>query len=152
MLSIQRFLNPLFLRISFWCSLFFKDISTSRLEPTNGKPCCLSPLTFKISFKPQLTFTRHLTLMNSNLIKQKNYPFFWIKLKHFHTFSVYLYYMYIFHCNNFEHFVCSYSCKLFVIKFFLFTSSGDAYCIWCFTLCSCYMYRILSVIIYAVTK
>ena len=35
----------------FWCSLFFKNISTARLEPTNGKQCCLRPLSFKISLK-----------------------------------------------------------------------------------------------------
>ena len=35
----------------FWCSLFFKNISTPRLEPTNGKQCCLPPLSFKISLK-----------------------------------------------------------------------------------------------------
>ena len=62
-------------------------------------------------------------------------------------------YMYIFHCNSFEHFCeCSYSCKLFVIIFYLLTSSDDALCIWCFTLRPCYMYRVLSHVIDAVTK
>ena len=60
-----------FQHILFWCSLFFKNISTSRLEPTNGKQCCLPPLTFKISCKVNINI-RHLTLINSNLIKQKN--------------------------------------------------------------------------------
>ena len=38
---------------------------------------------------------------------------------HIASCSVYLHYMCVFHCDNFEHFwVCSYCCKLFVIKFF----------------------------------
>ena len=89
----------------FWRSLFFKNISTSRLEPTNGKQCCLPPLTFKISLKAiKLTFIRHLTLINRNLLKQKiiiiimiiiiiiiikNSLLCWIKFKQFHTFSAY---------------------------------------------------------------
>ena len=50
-----------------------------------------------------LTFIRHLTLINSNLIQQK-------KFKQFYTFSAYsklpcVFTLYvIFHCNNFEHF------------------------------------------------
>ena len=35
----------------FWCFLFFKNISSPRLEATNGKQCCLPPLFFKISLK-----------------------------------------------------------------------------------------------------
>ena len=33
---------------SFWCSLFFKNISTPRLNREIGKQCCLPPLSFKI--------------------------------------------------------------------------------------------------------
>ena len=33
---------------SFWCSLFFKKISTPRLNREIGKQCCLPPLSFKI--------------------------------------------------------------------------------------------------------
>ena len=35
----------------FWCPLFLKNISTPRLEPTNGKQCRLPPLPFNISLK-----------------------------------------------------------------------------------------------------
>ena len=91
--SIQRCLNPLFQPILFWCSLFFKNISTPRLEPTNGvKQCCLPSLSFKISLNiyQTLTFIRHLTLINSNLMKQKKISLlFWIKFKQFNIFSAY---------------------------------------------------------------
>ena len=91
--SIQRCLNPLFQPILFWCSLFFKNISTPRLEPTNGvKQCCLPSLPFKISLNiyQTLTFIRHLTLINSNLMKQKKMSLlFWIKFKQFNIFSAY---------------------------------------------------------------
>ena len=87
----------------------------------------------RLASRLTLTFVRRLTLINSNLIKQEKISFlFRIKLKQFHDFS-------------------AWSKKLFVIKNFP-TSSSDVYCIWCFTQCSCYMYRVLSHIIYAVTK
>ena len=47
---------------------FFKNISTPRLEPTNGKQCCLPPLSFNI---------QEISLLER------------IKFKQFHTFSVY---------------------------------------------------------------
>ena len=58
-----------------------------------------------------LTFIRHLTLINSNLIKQKKLVFSCEKslnnsilLVHIANCTVYLHYMYIFHRNNFENF------------------------------------------------
>ena len=65
-----RYFNASFSDVLF----FFKNISTPRLEPTNGiKQCCLPPLSFKISLNiyETLTFVRHLTLINRSLIKQK---------------------------------------------------------------------------------
>ena len=62
--------------------------------------------------RPQilLTFIRHLTLTKSNLIKQKKFAFSFeqksnnsILLVDIANFRVYLHYMYIFHCNDFEH-------------------------------------------------
>ena len=47
---------------------FFKNISAPRLEPTNGKQCCLPPLSFNIQ-------------KISLLVR--------IKFKQFHTFSAY---------------------------------------------------------------
>ena len=69
--SIQRCLNPLFQLILFWCSLIFINISIPRLEPTNGNPCCLPPLPFKISLEANIN-----TDQTSDL-----------KFKQLHTFS-----------------------------------------------------------------
>ena len=53
----------------------------------------------RLASRLTLTFTRHLILINSNVIKQKNSLLFRIKFKQFHTFSayskLYLHYMYI---------------------------------------------------------
>ena len=117
------------------------------------------PCPLRLASRLTLTFIRHLILINSNLIKQKNSLLFRIKFKQFHTLAntyskLYLHYMYItfFTVIILSIFVWIYCCELFFINVFLLTSSSDAQCIWCFTLCSCYMYRVLSHIIYAVTK
>ena len=88
--KVYRGASILYFNTSFSDVLsFFKNISTPRLEPTNGKQCCLPPLFFII---------QEISL----LVR--------IKFKQFHTFmhiancSLYLHYMYIYHCNNFEHF------------------------------------------------
>ena len=75
------------------------------------------PCPSRIASRLTLTFIRHLTLINSNLIKQKQKKMA-IFLVLITNCSVYLHFMYIFHCNDFEYFVCSYCCKLFVTKFF----------------------------------
>ena len=53
---------------------------------------------------------RHLTLTNSHLIHQKKIAFPLKQssnnLAHIANWSVYLHYMHIFHCNNFEEFLC----------------------------------------------
>ena len=51
---------------------FFKNVSTPRLEPRNGiKQCCLPPpLSFKNRLKANINII-HLTLINTNLIQQK---------------------------------------------------------------------------------
>ena len=95
-----------------------------------------------------LTFIIQLTLINRNLIEQKNSLLFRIKFKQFHTFCVYsklqcIFTLYV-SCSFvliLGIFVCSYCTKLFVIKYFLLTSSNDVECC---TLSGCYMYRVLS--------
>ena len=73
--------------ILFWCSLFIKNISTPRLEPKNGKQYCYHPCTSRLASRLTLTFIRHLTLINSNLIKLKKSLLFRIKFEQFHIFS-----------------------------------------------------------------
>ena len=98
-----------------------------------------------------LTFIIQLTLINSNLIKQKNSLLFHIKFKQFHTFciysklqSIFTLYVYCSFVLILDIFVCNYCRKLLVIKYFLLTSSNDAQCILCCTLFGCYICRVLS--------
>ena len=87
-----------------WCSLFFKNISNPRLEPTNGiNSVVYNPCPSRLASRVTLTFIRHLTLINNNFIKQKIISFlFLINFKqclflvHIANCSVYLHYMYIF--------------------------------------------------------
>ena len=60
-----------------------------------------------------------------------------ILLVHIANCSLYLHYMYVFHCNNFEYFCVLLLLSIVCHKIFLLTSSSDSQCIWCFTLCSC---------------
>ena len=82
-----------------------------------------------------------------------------------HTFSayyqvavhVYLHYCVasiIFHCNVLGNFLCSYCRKMFIVKHFLLTSSSDAWCILCCTLCWVHSrgYSRVYLPIHAVTK
>ena len=109
-----------------------------------------------------LTFIRHLTLTNSNLIKYKKLVSSFkqslnnsILLVHIANCSVCIYIMctfFIVMILNIS--VCSYCCKLFIINFFyllpqvMHSVFGVVPC----ALCLCYMYRVLSHIIFALTK
>ena len=69
------------------------------------------PCARRLASRLTLTFIKHLTSINSHLIKQKKNAFPFeeslnnsIFLLDIANCSVYLHYMYIFHCNNFEHF------------------------------------------------
>ena len=69
------------------------------------------PCPSRIASRLTLIFIRHLTLINSNLIEQKKSGFSFeqilsnsIFLVHIENSTVQLHYMYIFHCNSFEHF------------------------------------------------
>ena len=82
---------------------------------------CLSRLGSRLT----LTFIRHLTLISSNLIKQKKIGLlFRIKFKQFYTFSAYsklqcVFTLYVrFSLIILNIFVCRYCCKFFVIKLF----------------------------------
>ena len=92
------------------------------------------------------------------IISKKSSLVIRINFKQFHTLvhiancSVHLHYMYIINCNDFEHFCVQLLLQIVFLKIFLLTSSGDGQCIWCFTLFSCYMYRVPLHIIYAATK
>ena len=81
-----------------------------------------------------LTFTRYLTLINSNLIKPKKQPSLSNKVQTIPYFQC-IWQIAIciriicsfFTVITLNIFVCSYCCKLFVIKYFLLTSSSDKY-------------------------
>ena len=69
------------------------------------------PCSSRLATRLTLTFIRLPTLINSNLIKQKKLAFSFDKslnnsilLVHIANCSVYLHYMDVFHCHNFEHF------------------------------------------------
>ena len=50
--KVYRGASILYFNASFSDVLtFLKNISTPRLEPTNGKQCCLPPLSFKINLE-----------------------------------------------------------------------------------------------------
>ena len=49
--KVYRGLSVLYFNASFPGVPFFQNISTSRLEPINGKQCCLTFLSFKISLE-----------------------------------------------------------------------------------------------------
>ena len=173
--KVYRGVSILYFNASFSDVLSLSKISQ---PPDQNQQPCPSRLASRLT----LTFIRHLTLINSNLIKQKKLAFSFeeslnksILIVHIANCSVYIICTFsiviilnIFVCSyRSKLFVikcflrtssgdtqctCSYRSKLFAIKCFLRTPSGDAQCIWCFTLWSCYMYRILSYIIYVVTK
>ena len=52
--SHRMFLKPQYKAYRGASILFFKNISTPRLEPTNGKQCCLPPLSFNLSLKANI--------------------------------------------------------------------------------------------------
>ena len=52
--KVYRGASIFYLNASLSDVLFFENISTPRLEPTNGKQCCLPPLSFKISLKANI--------------------------------------------------------------------------------------------------
>ena len=66
------------------------------------------PCPSRLASRLTLTFIRHLTLINSNLINHEKQSSLFKNVKAVPYFSAYskfqLYYMYIFHFNNFEHF------------------------------------------------
>ena len=76
-----------------WWYLLFKNTSTPRLESANGKNSVVYHLCrSRLASRLTLTFFRHLTLINSNFIKQKkikNGLLFRINFKQFHIFSAY---------------------------------------------------------------
>ena len=98
----------------FWMWLFYKNTNHAFNE---GLPYITHFIVLhQFLRRPHnlLTFIRHLTLIEKNLIKQKNISLlFRIKFKQFHILvhlancSVYLHYLYIFHCNDFER-ICVY--------------------------------------------
>ena len=97
-----------------------------------------------------LTLVRHLTLINSNLLKQKFQPSLLNKVQtipYFQCIQQIAVCIYIirtfFTVMILNIFVYSYCCNFFVIKYFLLTSSSDIQCILCCTMC-CYMFRVLS--------
>ena len=95
----------------FWLWLFYKNIEDAFNED-------LSYITHFVVLHPflrrsqiLLTSIIHLSLIKSNLIQQKKlaFSFEWssnnsIPLVHIANCRVYFHYMYIFYCNNFEHF------------------------------------------------
>ena len=125
--SIQRCLNPLFQRILFWCSLAFKNIS----PPGQNQQMVISvvylPCHSRLASRLTLTFIRHLTLINRNLIKERNQSSLSNKVEtipYFQCIQQIPVCIYII-CTFFiviilNIFVCSYCCKLFVIIFFTY--------------------------------
>ena len=110
--KVYRDASILYFNGSFSDVLSFSKISQS---PGQNKQMVNSviyhPCPRRLASGLTLTFIRHLTLINGNLIKQKILAFSFeeslnnsILLVHIANYSVYLYYMYIFHCNNLEHF------------------------------------------------
>ena len=109
----------------------FQKCCNPRLEATNGvKNVVHHPCPSRIVSRLTLTFIRHPTLINGNLIKQKKISFlFWIKFQQFHIFSAYSKFECIITCLSIctffivivlNIFVCSYCCKLFAIFFFTY--------------------------------
>ena len=116
----------------FWSWLFCKNMKDAFNEGLPYTAHFVVSHSFLRWSHNLLTFIIQLTLINSNLIKKKDSLLFQIKFKQFHTFCVYsklqcIFTLYVY-CSFvliLDIFVCNYCRKLFVIKYFLLTSSND---------------------------